>query len=339
MQNQLQSILEAALQEIASCGDLDSLEKARIKYLGKKGELTAIMRGMGGLSAEERPIIGQLANDVRGKIESAMEAAAAAISQKAFAGRLEAETIDVTMPGRAVPMGRPHPMTTVLDDLYSIFTGMGFVIAEGPEVEQTYYNFDALHTPEFHPAKDMQDTFYISDEVLLRTQTSPMQVRYMEQNKPPIRMLSPGRTYRNDQFDATHSPAFFQIEGLVVDEGITMGDLKGTLETFAKELYGESASVRFRPHYFPFTEPSAEMDVTCFKCGGSGCPFCKGEGFIEILGCGMVHPWVLENCGIDPDKYSGYAFGMGLERLTMFRYNIDDLRLFYDGDMRFLSQF
>ena len=339
MKDQLNAILKSALDEISSTASGAELEQARIKYLGKKGELTAILRGMGKLTAEERPVIGALANEVREQIESALENAASGAAKAAMAARIASETLDVTLPGKKIPQGRRHPMTAVLDDLYGIFTGLGFTIAEGPEIEYTYYNFDALHTPENHPSKDMQDTFYISDNIVLRTQTSPMQVRVMEKQKPPIRIISPGRTYRNDQFDATHSPAFFQIEGLVVDEGITMGDLKGTLEVFAKEMYGEETKVRFRPHYFPFTEPSAEMDISCFKCGGKGCSLCKGEGFIEILGCGMVHPFVLENCGIDPKKYSGFAFGMGLERMTMFRYGIDDLRLFLDGDMRFLSQF
>ncbi len=339
MREQLQQIRTAALDEISQACGTDALEKTRVKYLGKKGELTAILRGMGALGADERPVIGQLANTVREDIESALDAAVTAEARAEAQKRLGSETIDVTLPGIRQRMGRRHPMTQVLDDIYGIFTGMGFSIAEGPEVEYTYYNFDALHTPDNHPSKELTDTFYVSDNIVLRTQTSPMQVRTMEKQQPPIRIISPGRTYRNDQFDATHSPAFFQIEGLVVDEGITMGDLKGTLAVFAKQLYGDYARVRFRPHYFPFTEPSAEMDVTCFKCHGVGCPLCKGEGFIEILGCGMVHPFVLQNSGIDPQKYSGFAFGMGLERLTMARYSIDDLRHFYEGDMRFLRQF
>ena len=339
MKEQLSQILSAALAEVEHASSKAELEAARVKYLGKKGELTAILRGMGKLSAEERPVIGQLANEVRAKIEEAIEREQAELAQRLIAHKLQTETIDVTLPGQKLPLAKRHPLNTVLYELYDIFTGMGFSIAEGPEVELDYYNFEALNIPKNHPARDTQDTFYINDNIVLRTQTSPMQIRTMEKQKPPIRVIAPGRVYRSDAVDATHSPVFHQIEGLVVDKGITMGDLKGTLEVFAKRLYGEEARVRFRPHHFPFTEPSAEMDVTCFKCYGAGCPLCKGEGFIEILGCGMVHPKVLSVCGIDPEEYSGFAFGIGLERIVMQRYKIDDLRLFYEGDLRFLTQF
>lgn len=339
MKEQLSQILSKALDEVQNVTSKENLEAARVKYLGKKGELTAILRGMGKLTAEERPVVGQLANEVRAKIEEAIEREQAVIADRLIAHKLQSEKIDVTMPGDRVLMGKQHPLNTVLYELYDIFTGMGFSIAEGPEVEYDYYNFEALNIPKNHPARDTQDTFYINDNIVLRTQTSPMQIRTMEKQKPPIRVIAPGRVYRSDAVDATHSPVFHQIEGLVVDKGITMGDLKGTLAVFAKRLYGEDAQVRFRPHHFPFTEPSAEMDVTCFKCHGQGCPLCKGEGFIEILGCGMVHPKVLAGCGIDPDEYSGFAFGIGLERIVMQRYKIDDLRLFYENDLRFLSQF
>ena len=339
MKEQLSQILSAALAEVEHASSKAELEAARVKYLGKKGELTAILRGMGKLSAEERPVIGQLANEVRAKIEEAIEREQAELAQRLIAHKLQTETIDVTLPGQKLPLAKRHPLNTVLYELYDIFTGMGFSIAEGPEVELDYYNFEALNIPKNHPARDTQDTFYINDNIVLRTQTSPMQIRTMEKQKPPIRVNAPGRVYRSDAVDATHSPVFHQIEGLVVDKGITMGDLKGTLEVFAKRLYGEEARVRFRPHHFPFTEPSAEMDVTCFKCHGAGCPLCKGEGFIEILGCGMVHPKVLSVCGIDPEEYSGFAFGIGLERIVMQRYKIDDLRLFYEDDLRFLTQF
>ena len=339
MKEQLSQILSAALAEVEHASSKAELEAARVKYLGKKGELTAILRGMGKLSAEERPVIGQLANEVRAKIEEAIEREQAELAQRLIAHKLQTETIDVTLPGQKLPLAKRHPLNTVLYELYDIFTGRGFSIAEGPEVELDYYNFEALNIPKNHPARDTQDTFYINDNIVLRTQTSPMQIRTMEKQKPPIRVIAPGRVYRSDAVDATHSPVFHQIEGLVVDKGITMGDLKGTLEVFAKRLYGEEARVRFRPHHFPFTEPSAEMDVTCFKCHGAGCPLCKGEGFIEILGCGMVHPKVLSVCGIDPEEYSGFAFGIGLERIVMQRYKIDDLRLFYEDDLRFLTQF
>lgn len=339
MKEQLNQILSQALGQVSSVISQQELEAARVKFLGKKGELTGILRGMGKLSAEERPVIGQLANEVRAQIEQAIEKAQQDMAQRLIAAKLEKEQIDVTMPGQKVLLGKQHPLNTVLHELYDIFTGMGFSIAEGPEVEYDYYNFEALNIPKNHPARDTQDTFYINDNIVLRTQTSPMQVRTMEKQRPPIRVIAPGRVYRSDAVDATHSPVFHQIEGLVVDKGITMGDLKGTLEVFAKRLYGEDTGVRFRPHHFPFTEPSAEMDVTCFKCHGKGCPLCKGEGYIEILGCGMVHPKVLRGCDIDPEVYSGFAFGIGLERIVMQRYKIDDLRLFYENDLRFLTQF
>ena len=339
MKEQLNQILSQALGQVSSVISQQELEAARVKFLGKKGELTGILRGMGKLSAEERPVIGQLANEVRAQIEQAIEKAQQDMAQRLIAAKLEKERIDVTMPGQKVLLGKQHPLNTVLHELYDIFTGMGFSIAEGPEVEYDYYNFEALNIPKNHPARDTQDTFYINDNIVLRTQTSPMQVRTMEKQRPPIRVIAPGRVYRSDAVDATHSPVFHQIEGLVVDKGITMGDLKGTLEVFAKRLYGEDTGVRFRPHHFPFTEPSAEMDVTCFKCHGKGCPLGKGEGYIEILGCGMVHPKVLRGCDIDPEVYSGFAFGIGLERIVMQRYKIDDLRLFYENDLRFLTQF
>ena len=326
----------AAFEQAQSAAELDSL---RVQYLGKKGELTAVLKMMGKLSAEERPAMGQLANEVRSWIETDIETRLTEIKASQMAARLESEKLDVTLPGKRPQFGAKHPLSIVLDEIKEIFIGMGFEIADGPEVETDYYNFEALNIPKDHPARDTQDTFYINDNILLRTQTSPVQVRVMEQKKPPIRIISPGRVYRSDALDATHSPLFHQIEGLVVDKGITFADLKGTLETFIKRLYGEDSVVRFRPHHFPFTEPSAEVDVQCFNCKGEGCRLCKGEGWIEILGCGMVHPKVLSNCGIDPEVYSGFALGMGLERVVMRRYNIDDIRLFYENDVRFLKQF
>ena len=337
MKEKLLEIKAEALNQIAS-PDCD-LEQIRIKYLGKKGELTAVLRGMGALSAEERPVVGQLANEVRANIEEAIAKKSSELKEKALAEQLLREKIDVTMPGKAPAMGHIHPLTKVQRELEDIFIGMGFSIVEGPEVEYDYYNFQALNIPPNHPARDTQDTFYITDNILLRSQTSPVQVRAMEKIKPPIRIISPGRVYRSDAVDATHSPLFHQLEGLVVDKGITMGDLKGMLETFAKSLFGESTRLRFRPHHFPFTEPSAEVDVSCFVCGGKGCRLCKGEGWMEILGAGMVHPFVLSNCGIDPEVYSGFAFGLGIERIAMTRYRIDDMRHLYENDTRFLEQF
>ena len=339
MREKLEQILVRALEEVGSCESKDALDQARIKYLGKKGELTAILRGMGGLSAEERPIVGQLANEVRAKIEAAIEETGKAAAARELEARLAKESIDVTMPGKKVQTGHKHPLTATLDEMTDIFTSMGYFVAEGPEVETVHYNFDMLNAPKTHPSREPQDTFYFNEQTILRTQTSPMQARTMEKMQPPIRMIAPGRVYRNDEVDATHSPMFHQIEGMVVDKGITMGNLKATLEVFAKAMFGEDTGVRFRPSYFPFTEPSAEMDITCFKCHGKGCPMCKHEGYIEVLGCGMIHPNVLRSCGIDPDVYSGFAFGVGLERITMFRYKIEDLRLFFENDMRFLEQF
>ena len=318
---------------------MQALENIRVKFLGKKGELTAILKQMGKLSAEERPVIGQLANEIRAFMEDHIADRTAQLKRELTQQKLKEERLDVTLPGKKEPIGKKHPLNLVLEEIEEIFLGMGFSIATGPEVELDYYNFEALNIPKDHPARDTQDTFYISDNVLLRTQTSPMQVRVMEKQKPPIRIIAPGRVYRSDAVDATHSPLFHQIEGLVVDKGVTMADLKGTLEIFVKRLYGEDSVVRFRPHHFPFTEPSAELDCMCFNCHGKGCNLCKGEGWIEILGCGMVHPKVLSNCGIDPEVYSGFAFGMGLERVVMRRFNIDDLRLLYENDLRFLNQF
>lgn len=339
MKDQLESIRLAARDAVKKATDGKEIEDLRIRFLGKKGELTAILKQMGGLSADQRPVIGQLANEIRTDIEQNIAECQTALKEKAAKLKLKAETIDVTMPGTRYQLGKKHPLYKVLDEIKEIFLGMGFDIADGPEVEFDYYNFEALNLPKDHPARDTQDTFYITENILLRTQTSPVQIRVMEKQKPPVRVISPGRVYRSDAMDATHSPVFHQIEGLVVDKGVTMGDLKGTLADFAKRLYGEDAVVRFRPHHFPFTEPSAEMDVMCFNCGGEGCRLCKGEGWIEILGCGMVHPKVLSNCGIDPEVYSGFAFGMGLERVVMRRYSIDDIRLFFENDQRFLNQF
>ncbi len=339
LKQQLEQIKRTAEERLQKIGTITDLEELRVKFLGKKGELTSVLRGMGKLSPEERPQIGQLANQVRSYIEDELDRVKEKLEQAELEEKMSRETLDVTVPGKRAPFGKTHPLTTVLDELKDIFIGMGFSIAEGPEVEYDYYNFEALNLPKNHPARDTQDTFYVNDNIVLRTQTSPMQVRVMEQQKPPIRILAPGRVFRSDAVDATHSPVFHQIEGLVVDKGITMGDLKGTLEVFVKKLYGDSVKVRFRPHHFPFTEPSAEMDISCFVCGGEGCRVCKGEGWIEILGCGMVHPKVLKNCGIDPEIYSGFAFGIGLERIVMRRYDIDDLRLFFENDVRFLKQF
>lgn len=339
MKDALINIQKRAKEEISTIATSKELDELRIKYLGKKGELTAILKGMGSLSQEERPIIGQVANEVREEIESLIKSSLESISKKELESKLDGDKIDVTMPPKTLETGSLHPLTKVLNELYDIFIGMGFTIADGPEVELDYYNFEALNIPKDHPARDTQDTFYVNDNTVLRTQTSPVQIRTMENKKPPIRIIAPGRVYRSDAVDATHSPVFHQVEGLVVDKGITMAHLKGTLEAFLKKLYGENIKVRFRPHHFPFTEPSAEVDVSCFVCDGSGCKVCKGEGFIEILGAGMVHPKVLENCGVDPEEYSGFAFGIGLERIVMGKYDVDDLRLFYENDLRFLKQF
>ncbi len=339
MKEQLENIKNSAAQELSGVNSKEQLEAFRVRFLGKKGLLTDVLKGMGKLSAEERPVIGQIANEVRGFIEGEISALQEKIHREELERKLAAETIDVTMPGKTFESGRPHPLTIVLDQLKNIFLGMGFSIAEGPEIELDYYNFEALNLPKDHPARDTQDTFYITENVLLRTQTSPVQIRTMEKQKPPIRVIAPGRVFRSDNIDATHSAVFHQIEGLVVDKGITMADLKGTLEIFCKKLYGDDIRVRFRPHHFPFTEPSAEMDISCPSCNGKGCRVCKGEGWIEILGAGMVHPKVLRTCDVDPEVYSGFAFGIGLERIAMRQFDIDDMRLFYENDLRFLKQF
>ena len=339
MKTQLENIKICAENDISAANTLKNLEEVRVKYLGKKGELTAILKQMGELSSEERPIIGQLANEVRDFIGKNIDSSMKKIKKLELDKQLFEEKLDVTLPGTRRFIGHKHPLSIVLDDVKEIFIGMGFDVVDGPEIETDYYNFEALNMPKHHPARDTQDTFYIDENTLLRTQTSCVQIRTMEKTQPPIRIISPGRVYRSDAVDATHSPLFHQIEGLVVDKGITFSDLKGSLQTFIQALYGKDSVVRFRPHHFPYTEPSAEVDVQCFSCQGSGCRLCKNEGWIEILGCGMVHPAVLENCGIDSEIYSGFAFGVGLERIAMRRYNIDDMRLFYENDVRFLNQF
>jgi phenylalanyl-tRNA synthetase alpha chain len=341
MQNNVDAIKNAAIAEVASAGDLKQIDEIKIKYLGKKGEITQLMKTMGSLSEDERPAFGALVNKARTAVEEALNDKKSTMEAAALQEKMQAEKIDITLPSTKPNIGNVHPLTKVLNQIKQIFVGMGFVIAEGPEVEKDYYNFDALNIPPTHSARDEEDTFYITgaDDVLLRTQTSSVQIRVMEHQKPPIRMVAPGRVYRSDAVDATHSPMFHQIEGLVVDKGVTMADLKGTLSDFVNNLYGEKIYVRFRPHHFQFTEPSAEMDISCPNCGGKGCNVCKGEGWIEILGAGMVHARVLERCGIDPNVYSGFAFGMGLERIAMRSLGITDLRLFYDNDVRFLQQF
>lgn len=341
MKEQLEAIRKQALESIAGTQAGAELEALRVKYLGKKGELTAVLKQMGGLSAELRPVMGQMANEVRAAVEKAIESQSAILAEKALGAKLEAETVDVTIPGKKVELGHKHPMYTALDEFKEIFINMGFEIFDGPEIEQEDYNFTKLNTPADHPAREWSDTFYLTEDssILLRTQTSPMQIRAMEEHGVPIRMISPGRVYRKDEVDATHSPMFHQIEGLVVDKGVTMADLKGTLNAVIREIYGPNTQTRFRPHHFPFTEPSCEVDIQCHKCGGKGCPTCKGEGWIEVLGAGMVHPKVLRNCGIDPDEYSGFAFGFGLERMAMGRFKISDLRLIFENDIRFLEQF
>ena len=341
MKKLLQELRASSLEAIGNADNSEALEALRVKYLGKKGELTAVLKQMGRLSAEERPVMGKLANEVRADLEQALADCKTRLEARALERRLERETLDVTLPGSAPELGHRHPMYSVLREIEDIFIGMGFDILEGPEIELSDYNFTRLNTPDGHPAREWTDTFYFDDDsrVLLRTQTSPMQIRAMESRELPIRVLAPGRVYRKDEVDATHSPMFHQIEGIVVDKGITMADLKGTLNTLVCRLYGEDTVTRFRPHHFPFTEPSCEMDVQCHKCGGRGCPTCKGEGWIEILGAGMVHPKVLAGCGIDTNVYSGWAFGMGLERLALRRYKIADLRLIFENDVRFLEQF
>lgn len=339
MKDKLLEIKTKTLDRLSNARDLKLLEEIRVNVLGKKGELTELLKGLGTLPKEERPAMGQIVNEVRNLLEEKLESMKITLQERAQEDRIKNEKIDVTMPGRRKALGHLHPMTTVISELKTIFMGMGYEIAEGPEIETDYYNFEALNIPANHPAKDEQDTFYIEGGFLLRTQTSSVQVRTMENKKPPIRIIAPGKVFRSDQVDATHSPVFHQVEGLVVDKNITMGDLKGSLELFFKELLGEDTKVRFRPHHFPFTEPSAEMDASCFVCGGKGCRVCKDSGWIELLGCGMVHPNVLRMCGIDPQVYSGFAFGMGLERVAMLRYGITDMRLLFENDYKFLEQF
>ena len=339
MKEQLEHIAQSAMEALQKVQNSAELEQLKVKVLGRKGELTQQMRLLGKMSPEERPAFGQMVNAVREKLTAAMEKMEADLKEKENAIRFAKEAVDVTAPGTQLPRGSHHPLSLVLQDIRDTFLEMGFSISEGPEIELDHYNFELLNIPQDHPARDEQDTFYITSDIVLRTQTSPVQARVMEQGKLPIRMLSPGRVYRSDEVDATHSPSFHQIEGLVVDKGITFADLKGTLAEFAKELFGPETKTKFRPHHFPFTEPSAEMDVTCFKCGGTGCRFCKGSGWIEILGCGMVHPHVFEMCGIDPEEYTGFAFGVGLERIALLKYEIDDMRLLYENDIRFLKQF
>ena len=339
MKEKLEQIKADAIREIQNSDGLAKLNDVRVAFLGKKGELTAVLKGMKDVLPEERPVVGQLVNETRESIEKLIEETKAKLEAAERDLRLKQEVIDVTLPAKKNKVGHRHPNTIALEEVENIFIGMGYEVVEGPEVEYDYYNFEALNIPANHPAKYEQDTFYINDKIVLRTQTSPVQVREMEKGKLPIRMIAPGRVFRSDEVDATHSPSFHQIEGLVIDKNITFADLKGTLAEFAKELFGEETKVKFRPHHFPFTEPSAEVDVTCFKCGGKGCRFCKGSGWIEILGCGMVHPRVLKMSGIDPEEYTGFAFGVGLERIALLKYEIDDMRLLYENDDRFLKQF
>ncbi len=341
MKQQLDEIRKRALAAIEDAGVMEDLEAARVKFLGKKGDLTAVLKQMGKLSPEERPVMGQLANDVRATLESAIDTARTRLEAAALEAKLANEAVDVTIPGKDIAIGHKHPMYLALDEIKDIFVGMGFTVLDGPEVELSVYNFDKLNAEEGHPSRDWSDTFYFTEDerVMLRSQTSPMQVRAMESMELPIRIIAPGRVYRKDEVDATHSPMFHQVEGMVIDKNITMADLKGTLNAVMEKLFGEGTVTRFRPHHFPFTEPSCEMDVQCHKCGGKGCPTCKGEGWIEVLGAGMIHPRVLEMSGIDSEEYSGWAFGMGLERLAMRRFKIADLRLIFENDVRFLEQF
>ena len=339
MKEKLQSIKEEALAQIQAADAPEKLNDVKVRFLGKKGELTAVLKGMKDVAAEDRPKVGQLVNEAREEIETALNNAKTAMEKAIREAKLKEEVIDVTLPSKKNMVGHRHPNTIALEEVERIFIGMGYEVVEGPEVEYDEYNFEKLNIPADHPAKDEQDTFYINKDIVLRTQTSPVQARVMEQGKLPIRMIAPGRVFRSDEVDATHSPSFHQIEGLVIDKNISFADLKGTLEVFAKELFGPETKTKFRPHHFPFTEPSAEVDVTCFKCGGKGCRFCKGSGWIEILGCGMVHPHVPEMCGIDPEEYNGFAFGVGLERIALLKYEIDDMRLLYENDIRFLKQF
>lgn len=339
MKDKLEQIRISALEEMKKVQSMAELEGLRVKYLGKKGELTTILRSMGGLSPEERPLMGKLANEVRAKVEEFLDSRVENIKTIEKEKKLKEEIIDITLPGKKPVIGLRHPLYQTLEQFKEIFISLGFSVEEGPEVELDYYNFEALNIPKNHPARGEQDTFYINDNVVLRTQTSPIQIRVMEKQKPPIKMIAPGKVYRSDAVDATHSPIFYQMEGLVIDKGITFADLKGTLEMFAKKMFGEKIVTKFRPHHFPFTEPSCEMDATCFVCKGEGCRVCKGSGFIELLGGGMVHPQVLRNCGIDPEVYSGFAFGFGVDRMVMLNYGIDDIRMLYESDMRFLNQF
>ena len=339
MKDKLQKIREEAVRQIKASEELSKLNEVRVAFLGKKGELTAVLKGMKDVLPQDRPAVGQLVNETRAAIEDMLEQTKKKLEAAELELRLRQEVIDVTLPSKRSRVGHRHPNTIALEEVERIFVGMGYEVVEGPEIEYDYYNFEALNIPADHPAKDEQDTFYINDKILLRTQTSPVQVRTMETHALPIRMIAPGRVFRSDEVDATHSPSFHQIEGMVIDKDITFSDLKGTLAEFAKELFGQDTKVKFRPHHFPFTEPSAEVDVTCFKCGGKGCRFCKGSGWIEILGCGMIHPKVLKMSGIDPEVYSGFAFGVGLERIALLKYEIDDMRLLYENDIRFLKQF
>ncbi len=339
MQNKLNEIQETALKLIEEAKDSATLQDIRVKYLGKKGELTTILKGMKDLSKEERPVMGKLVNDVKKVVEEKLDEAVNKIKEEEKKKKLESEIIDITLPGKKNVIGKRHPLELTIERIKDIFISMGFSVEEGPEVELDYYNFEALNIPKNHPARSEQDTFYINDNVVLRTQTSGVQIRVMEKQKPPIKMISPGKVYRADSVDATHSPIFHQMEGLVVAKGVTFADLKGTLELFVKKMFGDKVQTKFRPHHFPFTEPSAEMDATCFVCGGKGCNVCKNSGWIEMLGCGMVHPNVLRNCGIDPEEYSGFAFGFGIDRMVMLSYGLDDIRLLYESDMRFLNQF
>ena len=339
MKEQILKIKENSINEIKECNNLKILNDLKVKYLGKKGELTLVLRQMGSISPDERPIIGELVNKVRDELNIIIEEKEKELKKEELLKKLETENIDVIEPSKKINLGSLHPITQIINEVEEIFLGMGYEIADGPEVEKAIYNFDKLNTPPDHPARDLQDTFYINDDIVLRSQTSPVQARVMETQKPPIKIICPGTVYRSDSVDATHSPVFHQIEGLVIDKNISMADLKGTLEMFAKKCLGENTKIRFRPHHFPFTEPSAEADVSCFVCGGKGCRVCKQEGWIELLGCGMVHPNVLKNCGIDPNEYSGFAFGFGVERIAMAKFGIEDMRLLFENDVRFLKQF
>ena len=339
MKEEIMKIKENSMQEIEVCENEKQLNDLKVKYLGKKGELTVVLRGMGAIAPEERPKIGSLVNKVRDELEILIQAKEKEFKRKELQKKLETENIDITEPSKKVKLGSIHPITQIIEEVEEIFLEMGYKIADGPEVEKAIYNFDKLNTPPDHPARDIQDTFYVTEEILLRSQTSPVQARVMEEQKPPIKIICPGTVYRSDSVDATHSPVFHQVEGLVIDKNISMTDLKGTLEMFTKKCLGENTKIRFRPHHFPFTEPSAEADVSCFVCGGKGCKVCKGEGWIELLGCGMVHPKVLQNCGIDPEEYSGFAFGFGVERIAMAKFGIEDMRLLFENDIRFLKQF